>query len=227
MKQNHILIGLGVATVIVAIWAALRNTGVSPTVVVQSSPSLQPIYGVQGVTPLGAPAIVSTPAAAASVASNLAPTPTQAQVPAASASGVPNYTAQTQLTAGGAPIPAPNPTSSVPKFYGPIQQFLAQMVPITDYSSPAPKSSCGCGGGCAGSCKDPCASTNSRFPDGRGACLAFNRKTQIAAMSPTVFMRASENIKSANIDPFDVFQVTAFDNEKNHYTPASPFLSPV
>lgn len=221
MKSNHWLIVLGVTGVIVAIWAALKKTGVSTPVIIQQSPSLQPMYGVQGVTPLGAPAVSATAAPAETSA-------VQAQVPGTSASGVPNYTAQTQLTGGGAPIPGPL-AGSLPKFYGPIQQFLASMIPNTDYATPAPKSECGCGGGCAGSCKDPCSATNSRFPDGRGACLAFNRKTQIAAADPMIFMRASANIQSANINTFDVFQQTVVDHmaRADNVPPASPFLSPV
>lgn len=216
MKKEHWLIPIGIAGVVVTVWAALRNKSASPTVILQQSPSL-----ANSVSPIGAPPVnySVSPSSASSV---------QAAVPGTSASGVPNYSAQTQLQGGGVLQGAPLPASSRPSFYGPIQQFLASMIPVSD-NTPAPaKSSCGCGGSVCGGCNDPCAATNSRYPDGRGACLAFNRKTQIAAMPIGMFAAASKNIATSGVDNFDVFQQTVFDYESQRNTvPASPFLHPV
>jgi hypothetical protein len=124
MKTNHLLIPLGILSVIVAIWAALRKNNSNPTVIVQSSPSLNP-----GVTPLGAPAIdpYANPAPAPNV---------QTQAPSAAASGVPSYASQD--VSGGGLIAAPKPAQNTPSFYGPVRDFINSMLPVSD-PAPAPK----------------------------------------------------------------------------------------
>lgn len=230
MKKEHWLIPLGILSVVVAIWAALRKSGSSPTVVVQSSPSIQPIgfAAGQGITPLGAPPVDP-------YAMPTGPTGQNAAVPGTSASGVPNYTAQSQLMGGSDAQPAPAPGGTVPTFYGPLQSFIASMIPQMEASVPAPKKDgCGCGGGgsACGTCSVSCSS-NSRYTDGAGGCLAFDRAAQIKQAeqsNPGLFMRASENIKSSGVDTFDVFQQTVMDYfaaSPGSTPPASPFLSSV
>ena len=125
------------------------------------------------------------------------------------------------------------PAQSVPSFYGPIQDFIRSFVPVSDINAIAPpkKDACGCGGGCNSQCSSPCSTSNSRFPDGRGGCLAATRASQIKSMlkmGPTHFFAAAENMQSADIDLFKVYQQTVFDAQKMRgETPASPFLSPV
>jgi len=48
--------------------------------------------------------------------------------------------------------------------------------------------SCGCGGGCSKSCVS-CDASNSRYPDGRGSCLAKK-------VSPALVNRTAQNIQS-------------------------------
>jgi hypothetical protein len=230
MKTNHWLIPLGILGIVVAVWAALRNKGTSPTVVLQTSPSLQPLNVPtgQGVTPLGAPPV--DPMAQ--------PLPAQAvntAVPGTSSSGVPNYTAQTQFMAGADVQPAPVKGAAVPTFYGPLQSFIQSMLPNTAPQEVITEKpgGCGCGGsGGCGTCSVSCSS-NSRYTDGQGGCLSFNRASQIKnAMksNPHAFMAASDNIRSSGVNTFDVFQQTMVDylaSTPGLVPPASPFASPV
>jgi hypothetical protein len=235
MKTNHWLIIIGLGGVFVAVWAALRNK--STPIIVQSSPSLQPLSlgPGQGVTPLGAPPVQQlTP-------DNI-PSPVSVQnvQPSTAASGVPQYTSQTQLTAGETPIAAPTPALSRPSFYaGPILDFIRSMSPNTESFSM--KKDCGCGGACktnshnCSDCSSKCDISSSRFPDGRGGCMAFNRKKQIAQAvrdNPMGFVLSSENLLSAGVDMFGVYQQTQFDmkaanNFDGSTPPASPFLTAI
>lgn len=227
MKANHWLIPIGIAGVVVTIWAALRKSGSNPAVIVQASPSLNNGLSNPGYTPFGAPEINTSvsPSGAPDVIT---------QAPSASSSGVPNYV--TPDVSGGSLQLAPKPAQSVPSFYGPIQDFIRSFVPVADINAitpPKKESSCGCGGGggCNSQCASPCSTSNSRFPDGRGGCLAATRAGQIKSMmkmGPTHFFAASENLASADVDLFKVYQQTVFDQEQMRGgTPASPFSSPV
>lgn len=126
--------------------------------------------------------------------------------PSTSGSGVPNYAPQSQYTDGFATV-APNPKAetSVPSFYYPIQQTLKNVVsaltggkPIEgDIASGTPtKSDCGCNTVCT----SDCTISNSRFTDGRGGCLAFNRSQQIKD-SGNNWGQYGKNVAAAMSDP--------------------------
>lgn len=126
----------------------------------------------------------------------------QQNVPNPSGSGVPTSSPQAQLFAnapntdgsGSDKTPAPSPGGSIaPGFFLPMRnglsnlgKRLAQSILPTPLSPPGGTpiamnpsgAGCGCGGDSCKACTSDCSSTNSRFPDGRGDCMAMNRKQQ-------------------------------------------------
>lgn len=133
-------------------------------------------------------------------------------IPNTSQSGVPNGST-------GAPIPAvntPAPGASTPSFFYPIQQTLGAVAQAFTKKPPLPTkfeaadgtegsgSSCGCGGSCT-SCMDSCS--NSRYVDGRGGCMALNRRTQIrdaTTANPDLWSDYQSNIQAAFANPTQV-----------------------
>lgn len=122
--------------------------------------------------------------------------------PNPSASGVPNYVDQTDGYKTG---PTSPPPSQIPTFYYPVQQALNSVasalgaLPGTTATTPKDSTGCGCGGS-SEVCATSCDITNSRFTDGRGGCLAFDRNAQINDANIN-WQKYGDNLAHAVTDP--------------------------
>jgi hypothetical protein len=151
------------------------------------------------------------------------PSPVQKNIPSSSASGVPNYSSNTQEFAVG---PAnPSPGYPQPQFYmsnqGPISRAMQTS------TKPTKTSNCGCGGGSHSNPSD-CATAAARNRD--GGCLAPTRRSLVNSAPPGVIATWAANIKSAGVTPWDGIQQAGFDaQESNSYNettvPAAPNLT--
>lgn len=176
------------------------------------------------------------------------------QIPATASSGVPEWAGQPQQTFDVNDSFRQNVTALAPDagsrtaFYAPAQARTSNVVPqpasqpraskpsLPIGPPPAPAisgSSCGCGGGCQ-SCTTKCSTFNSRYSDGRGGCMAMDRRRQIRAatrINPKIWENMQYQLESSgNYDFFHGFQQEVFFMQRNnpqteaHIEPAAPAL---
>jgi len=90
------------------------------------------------------------------------------------------------------------PTIILPPDTAPVS---SDTKPDTGVPSGTP-SGCGCGGGCE-SCVSQCSSSNSRYTDGRGGCMAASQTEQIKQANPGAMPASLANIVSfiTKVDP--------------------------
>jgi hypothetical protein len=185
------------------------------------------------------------------------------QIPSAAPSGVPTWAGQVQSANDvndtfrrSVTTLAPS-AAGQPDFYAPVQQTQSNIVPQPasqpkaaqvgyvrssgmDNTQPNGKTcSCGGGGDCdtkpCVSCTPKCSTFNSRYSDGRGGCLAMDRRRQIQAatrINPQIWKNLQYQLQtSGNYDFFLGFQEDLFFRMRNHpategFTePAAPPLS--
>jgi|SRR5690349_10986194 len=213
MKYKHLLIPLGFAAVVAIVWI-LTSKKNQTGVVVASNPAAQP----------GLNAGFAAPGVATGDPSQLTSTVIQNQS-SPSSSGVAPYSAQAQATNRGRYIPVPSPLSSL------IPQFYNQVPTQQPAPSPANDNGGGCGCGCGGkkSACDTCPSSSSKFIDGRGACLAMDRKRQLQFV-PQKYWRNMQ-VMIANTAPMSYADILArqqFDYSTAHGdVPAAPRIDSV
>jgi hypothetical protein len=170
--------------------------------------------------------------------------PVQQNAPNPSSSGVPQYTPASQAYNVAPYQSAPSPglvllAPSNPYDMGPgNDSYLKYNLGSGLDAAKSPgdiKKKCkdDCCGGC-GSCTDNCNANNANWPDGRGGCMASNRRRQIGALTdtnPDQWQNWLNTLQSSNlgVDPtFDVglAQQFATQNESPHggdtSAPAAP-----
>lgn len=216
MKYKHLLIPLGFAAVVALVWI-LTSKKNQTGVVVASNPAAQP----------GINAGFAAPPVATGNPTDLTSVHIAQSQPDTAASGVPPYSAQAQATNRGRYIPLPSPTSSL------LPQFFSTVPRQQPTAAPADNGNGGCGCGCGGCSKksacDSCPSSSSKFIDGRGACLAMDKRRQIAFV-PQKYWRNMQ-VQIANTAPMsyeDILARQQYDFSESHGgVPAAPAISHV
>jgi hypothetical protein len=169
-------------------------------------------------TPANNPPGITTGFAAPPLQSTVPPTsynppPIETNQPAASSSGVPNWTSNAQEFNTAPYMAAPAPSNRIPGFYnGPIASNL-----MPRFSPVRPpkigKQSCS-GGGCgcgSGGCQNPsdCSVASARNQD--GGCLAPTERSLVASAPPNVMANWIANLASSGVNPFQAAQQMQFD----------------